>query len=290
MARKTNSYLVLGHHSEDYLESVLIHWIRGGGFKVLQTLKPLDGLLFRPMVYLKKQERVFLENLWQEEIFIDETNDSEQFLRNRLRQKILPLLVEEGLDIDKLYFNFHHEPICQLGDSKIPSYCRIDPFSIYNISLSKLKNIIDSYLAILHLYPLTRNLLSELWQHLKNGRSFTIANQKTLFWKGQKGYLYIIPINSPCLRLPGIIQKDNKKYISWNGNLLELEKTDQLVTYSAGLRIQVNGIHKKVKEILRLHNIPVPVRKFFPIQIDSAGRVKMILFSLWDPCQQNYPS
>ena len=52
-------------------------------------------------------------------VFEDESNDSDKFLRNRIRKKILPFLKEEGMNPNKVYENFHNteEILFDLEDS-----------------------------------------------------------------------------------------------------------------------------------------------------------------------------
>ena len=55
----------------------------------------------------KEEERnlVFETEKWK--YFEDESNDSSDYLRNRIRQNVIPLLKEEGLNPNKIYENFH---------------------------------------------------------------------------------------------------------------------------------------------------------------------------------------
>ena len=61
-------------------------------------------------------------------IFEDESNDSDLYLRNRIRKNIIPLLKKEGLDTQKLYENFHNlesliiDKNGNLVKTKIPSF------------------------------------------------------------------------------------------------------------------------------------------------------------------------
>ncbi len=91
-------WILLGHHLNDLAEDVLMRLIRGTGWPGLGGMEALDSQrrLLRPLLLIpKKQLRVFvsaLEFSWQE----DQSNSDPQFLRNRVRQQILPLFLQEN--------------------------------------------------------------------------------------------------------------------------------------------------------------------------------------------------
>ncbi len=89
--------LLLGHHLEDQLETVLLQLKRGSGPKGLAAMgesQLRDGVrLLRPMLMLEKaviKHAVHSRGVgWVE----DESNDDERFDRNFLRNQVLPLLL-----------------------------------------------------------------------------------------------------------------------------------------------------------------------------------------------------
>ncbi|NBU98560.1 MAG: tRNA lysidine(34) synthetase TilS, partial [Spirochaetia bacterium] len=118
IAQRENAIIVTGHHTEDYLESVLINLIRGGGKKAMETLPFYNGELFRPLVFINKEERSKLLGDILIPIFEDESNESQMYLRNRLRKSIVGSLEKEGLNFQKLYFNFHDKELDILSHRK----------------------------------------------------------------------------------------------------------------------------------------------------------------------------
>ena len=87
-------FVVTAHHKDDNVESVLMHVLRGSGLKGASGIKEKDGKYFRPLLAFSKQEIVDFakenEIGWQE----DETNQENVFLRNKIRNQVLPLLEE----------------------------------------------------------------------------------------------------------------------------------------------------------------------------------------------------
>ena len=94
--------LLLGHHANDQVETVLYRMLRGSGPKGLAGIpvtRPLGrGKLLRPLL---QWPRVALEN-WaakQQLCWIeDESNQQEQFDRNYLRHRVVPALAERWPD------------------------------------------------------------------------------------------------------------------------------------------------------------------------------------------------
>ncbi|MCL2670302.1 MAG: tRNA lysidine(34) synthetase TilS [Syntrophaceae bacterium] len=99
------SRIATGHHRRDQAETLLLHLIRGCGLEGLRGIPPVrEGKIIRPLLYATKQEiEGFLrrEGLPYRE---DSSNQNVRYLRNRIRQGLLPELadrynpqMEEGL-------------------------------------------------------------------------------------------------------------------------------------------------------------------------------------------------
>ncbi len=101
---KNNSFkvnvLMLAHHMEDQSETVLIHLFRGCGIDGISGMtksefrEDLNALLARPLLQVNKSEIIeYCKNnniQWKE----DETNFSNDYVRNYLRNKIFPNIRE----------------------------------------------------------------------------------------------------------------------------------------------------------------------------------------------------
>jgi tRNA(Ile)-lysidine synthase len=87
------SKIALGHHSGDTAELVLMNLLRGSGPQGLCGIPPVrDGRIVRPFIQVTKPE--ILNFLAAENIdyLHDASNDDLQYLRNRIRHQLLPLL------------------------------------------------------------------------------------------------------------------------------------------------------------------------------------------------------
>ena len=104
-ARHRCRRVFLAHHADDQVETVLMNLFRGagmrglGGMEECSELHPPDGItarkplqLIRPLLHTRRHEiELWLKERrlrWRE----DASNESEEFLRNRVRHQLLPNL------------------------------------------------------------------------------------------------------------------------------------------------------------------------------------------------------
>ncbi len=93
------SLIALAHHADDQAETVLLRLIRGAGITGLRGMQPLSphpfapGLyLIRPLLQVTRAEVLAYCAARQLQPRFDETNDTPDHTRNRIRHELLPLL------------------------------------------------------------------------------------------------------------------------------------------------------------------------------------------------------
>ena len=86
--------IATGHHADDQTETFLLKWLRGSHISNLQGMRWKNTPFIRPLLNCSKLElQVFLKNnnlTWME----DSSNQSNAYLRNRVRLELVPLLEE----------------------------------------------------------------------------------------------------------------------------------------------------------------------------------------------------
>ena len=88
--------IATAHTADDNAETVLMHLIRGTGLKGLGGITPIHGKVIRPMLKVTRQDvEAFLEE-WCLNHIEDSSNETDAFLRNRIRHHIMPLLAREN--------------------------------------------------------------------------------------------------------------------------------------------------------------------------------------------------
>jgi len=87
-----NSFIALGHHLDDQIETFFIRLARGTTLAGIGSIKEQDGIYIRPLLSISKE--TILKKLAQNNhsFLIDSTNKDVTFLRNHIRAKIIPEL------------------------------------------------------------------------------------------------------------------------------------------------------------------------------------------------------
>lgn len=85
-------YIAVAHHADDQLETFFINLLRGAGIKGLKGMQPVNGHIIRPLLDISREEihQYAIDNglTWRE----DHTNAETQFLRNKIRHELLPVI------------------------------------------------------------------------------------------------------------------------------------------------------------------------------------------------------
>ena len=84
--------VLLAHHSDDQVETVLMHILRGCSLKGLIGMTECDGIIVRPFIHYTRSQIETLALLNKIEYRVDSTNLSSKYTRNFLRNEVLPLV------------------------------------------------------------------------------------------------------------------------------------------------------------------------------------------------------
>ncbi len=94
-ARHGYSKIALGHQRDDDAELVLMNIIRGAGARGLSGIPPVrDNLVVRPLIEIAKNDiEAFLQSAGRDWV-TDASNADNSFLRNSVRNRLIPFLAE----------------------------------------------------------------------------------------------------------------------------------------------------------------------------------------------------
>ncbi|CCW34862.1 tRNA lysidine(34) synthetase TilS [Chthonomonas calidirosea] len=95
------SRIAVGHTLDDRVETVLMHLLRGAGMEGLVGFAAVQGPLIRPLYFVRREETKAFCAALEITPRCDSSNQSTEFLRNRIRLELLPLL--------KAYYSDHVE-------------------------------------------------------------------------------------------------------------------------------------------------------------------------------------
>ena len=88
--------IALGHHSDDNAELILMYLLRGSGPLGLSGIPPLrDARIIRPLMDIKRTEILDYIAAKSLDCVVDSSNRDSQYLRNRVRNRLLPQLKAE---------------------------------------------------------------------------------------------------------------------------------------------------------------------------------------------------
>ena len=95
------SDIVVAHHQDDNVETLLLNLVRGSGLKGLCGMRRRNGYVVRPLLDVTRKE---IEDFLKSErcaFRVDSTNVDTAFKRNKIRHELLPLLRELNPSVDR---------------------------------------------------------------------------------------------------------------------------------------------------------------------------------------------
>jgi tRNA(Ile)-lysidine synthase len=297
--------IALGHHRNDQVETILMNIIRGTGINGLRGMPIRNGKFIRPLLrtsldeihhYLEEQHLAFV---------IDSTNLDQSFLRNRIRNGLIPLLKQDyNAKIEEIIFRMGlniQESLSIIPEEKWSIEKKGRLFRLPVSSLVKTSDF-KRRQGLIELinqvkgdtYHITRAHFKALEYIIKKGKGQTMLPEKISFWVdngyiyGRRGELLLgdIPNWSYILKIPGINKFEDIGLIieSFQKNIpgqfdlkalwceIDLDKCDLPLlvrNFLNGDRVVVNGKEKKLKTIFHGQGIPENWRKKVPILCDQ---------------------
>jgi len=91
-ARQDCEYVVLAHHRDDQVETLLLQLLRGAGVKGLAAMPPVRGRILRPLLDVTREEILEYARARKLKWIEDESNQDVYFLRNFIRHEVLPVI------------------------------------------------------------------------------------------------------------------------------------------------------------------------------------------------------
>jgi tRNA(Ile)-lysidine synthase len=88
--------IALGHNADDQVETVLLRLIRGSGVQGLKGILPMrEGKVIRPLLEVWREEIDSFALEKKIPFLLDSSNLKNDYLRNRIRRALIPLIEEE---------------------------------------------------------------------------------------------------------------------------------------------------------------------------------------------------
>lgn len=85
-----NSFIALGHNQDDQYETMITRFFQGSGINGLKGIPNVNKKIIRPLIHSRKQEIFSYLDDKQQKYRIDPTNKENSFLRNQVRNLLIP--------------------------------------------------------------------------------------------------------------------------------------------------------------------------------------------------------
>lgn len=84
--------IALAHTADDNLETFFMNLLRGAGLKGLGAIRPVSGNIIRPLICCFKKDITCFLDSYKISYCVDKTNLESKYLRNKIRNKLIPAL------------------------------------------------------------------------------------------------------------------------------------------------------------------------------------------------------
>ena len=304
-------YLMTAHHGDDLMETILMRLTRGSSIKGYSGFKKefvyKNYTIVRPLITETKKD---IQNYMDQngfKYYVDESNFSEKYTRNRYRMVMLPFLKKEEPEVHHKFLKFSEELISvnnflenyikdllpKMKDNfgyKIDELKKLDHFLLKKVIEYTLSEIyIDDLFLVSDKHT---NLIIGLIRSSKSNNRINLPNN----YRAIKSYNYykIVKVNKEDsyeytledqVRLPNkmVIKKVSNREGKSN-NILRLNSKNvklplKVRSRKNGDKMMVKNLGgtKKIKDIYIDEKIPVEKRNEIPVVTDANNTI------LWLP-------
>ena len=221
-------YVVTAHHANDNIETILMNLFKGTGISGLHGILPLQGKIFRPLLFVKKEE--LLNYSKQNDLLFveDSSNLTDKYTRNFFRHQLFPLLkevypsVEDNLvkninrfiEAEELYkqsVEQHKKKLLEIKGNEV---------HIPVLKLQKASPVSTITYEIIKDFGFTANQVEDVVNLLQSETGKYISSLSYRIIKNRK-WLIISPTSTP--EASNILIEEDDKKVVFNGGELKVE-------------------------------------------------------------------
>ncbi len=303
-------YIMTAHHGDDLIETMLMKIIRGSSYKGIAGInlitKQNNYQLVRPLLFITKQDCLNYNQQNNIKYYIDESNNSDEYFRNRIRHHILPQLKKEDNNVHHKFLTFSQELF--LMNDFIQNYLTDILTNIYNNGKLFITEFIklDSFIK----YQIIKYILKENYNNLDKLNKKHLKAIYDLIHSDKSNGTLDLPNNKQAIKSYDFFEikdkkitkeycyelKDNLKITGYGTFKLvnDNKLTNNFVCYLDSKKIKLplyirnrrigdtiygknmNG-SQKIKDLFINAKIPKDKRNNYPILVDSNNNI------LWIP-------
>ncbi len=231
--------IATAHNLNDNTETVLLNIFKGKGTQAAAGIPAKRGKIIRPALSISRDEILFWLKNNSVSFVVDSTNNENDFLRNKIRNRIIPLIkseINESLDNSVSQFS----QILLLQNEFVSGYVKFRSASLFKFSedvplfeINQLKDFELNILGELLKFALLENFNYKIsFTDVEKIRSL-ITNQKGKSEELQNGYFALREKNEI------VFMRKNKatanflksikvnETVEFNGNLISIKETEE---------------------------------------------------------------
>jgi len=291
------------HNADDNLETLVLNLARGTSLKGLCGIPPVRDGIIRPLIYCTRAEiEAYLE---KENIFFvtDSTNLSDDYTRNKIRHKIIPVLREINPSVENAAARAAHsvkeasDYIEELSAKELRDRLNGENLSVKGIdTLNKAvaKRLLMNFCKLCGIEDISSSHLSQLYHISVSGGECTLP-EKTL--ENASGYLRIKEKN-PLKTVfnidyseisPEEFRKNKKINNLLLKNYLDCDKIKGKLVLRTRLvgdsvRLKNKNGTKTLKKLYTEYKIPIEQRDSLPVLSDDNGIVWVYKIGVAERC------
>ena len=273
MQSKTkDSKVVIAHHQDDQIETFWIQLLRDAGISGLAGMKALNSIFLRPLLHYRKNDLLEFAQKQGIEWREDKSNSKNDYLRNRLRNEVIPFLKQEIPSINEsiLYLqNIFQSQI--LEDEELLENLKIKIQKQHQIQFSEINKLTSFQQIELFKKLSIPNFVMKEWDKLKiaqKGAKISWNEGRCMLIKEKDYFEYILESSSNKALLPKIeISNVTQLPPSFNKNTYYFDKNKilgeiNIRKWEIGDRIHPIGLKgsKLISDVITDAKIPNVIR------------------------------
>ncbi len=280
--------IATAHTADDNGETMLMHLIRGTGLKGLGGIAPRRGNVIRPMLSVTRQEVLAFLKEYSLTYREDSSNASDDFLRNRLRHHVMPLLQQENprlaenLSAAAIRLRQDNEVLEAMAAGELPPVTQLR-----QMALPLRRRYLSAFLERSgvkepesdHILLAEKLVFSQKPSAKANFPGGIVICRKYDRLEKQDPVMQCLPQILPCpgsLELPDLGLRIAAEYaeasvLQWDTFTVCPQGTLIVRTRQAGDSIRLSGGRKSLKALYIDRKIPAQERDRIPVVADDAG-------------------
>lgn len=303
-------YIATAHHADDLIETILMRISRGSNLKgylgFSKEFNEKGYIMLKPLIFCTKDEIIIYLKDKKIKYFIDATNDTDDYTRNRYRHNIIPFLKKENSQIHNKYLQYSNEiekaskyinsvVLNAMNENYSNSTIDLDIFLKLDDYIKECE--LEKILSLIYgddIDSLSKKLVTTIIEKLRSKKNFKLSLPKNYVVYREYNKLYINKDNKPSTyryvlnshneinneHIIDIIDNtEDRSNYTIRLNSKEIKLPLYIRNKETGDKIAVKNMNgtQKVKTIFIDSKMPPRKRSEYPLVVDANNTV------LWIP-------